>query len=326
MVPATLQTLVSPRGMPDHTQLPDEDPSAVHNDHEHPQSNLLTECLLPKLDELHPDGNYWVGADVGIYFTYTNPVLDGCRVPDWVYVPGVPRMLDGELRRSYVLWQELLRPAIVIEYVSGDGSEEHDRTPHKGKFWIYERVIAAGYYVIFDPRKRSLEVFVQNGDGYHEVPPNEAGRFLIKGMNVELGIWDGTYRLGTTSWLRVWDPATGEMIPTDKESLQVAKDRAEVAKQRAEAAEMGQEEMQSIFVEQATELDARGKRIDSAEKLAEAERRRADENQKRVEAERRRADEQQKRADEQQKQLESERQRTALLLAKFREMGIDPPS
>ena len=203
MTSATLEAPALPVGMPDHTQLPEEDPSAVHNDHEHPQSNLLTECLRPRLRELHPDRQFCVAADVGIYFEHTDPPLDGCRVPDWFYVPGVPPMPKGVLRRSYVLWKELIRPAIVIEYVSTDGNEEHDRTPRKGKFWIYERVIAAGYYVIFDPARRTLEVFCQNGDGYHEVTPNESGRFLIKSLNVELGIWDGIYREIDLAWLRV---------------------------------------------------------------------------------------------------------------------------
>jgi Uma2 family endonuclease len=314
MVPATLQTAVPvlPARLPDHTQLPDEDPTAVHNDHEHPQSNLLTECLRPRLRELHPDRNYWVAADVGIYFAYTDPILAGCRVPDWFYVPGVPPMLDGELRRSYVLWKELVRPAVVIEYVSGDGSEEHDRTPHKGKFWIYERVIAAGYYVIFDPLRRTLEVFSQNGIGYHQVPPNEAGRFPIEGLDVELGIWHGTYRDLTLSWLRVWDPATGEMLP--------------LAEERAEVAEMGLEETRSIVVEYVAELEVRGKRIDTAEKLAEAERQRADEQQKLREAEQKRADEQQKRADEQQKRADEVEKLMALFRDKFRASGIEPPA
>ncbi len=177
-------------------------------------------------------------------------------------------MVDGAYRRSYVLWNELVRPAVVIEYVSTDGTEERDRTPRTGKFWIYERVIAAGYYVILDPARRTLEVFAQNGNRYHEVPPNEAGRFFVESLNVELGIWDGTYRGLTTSWLRVWDPATGKMLALDSE--------------RAEAAEMGLEESRSILAEQAVELEERAKRIESAEK------------------------------------------RSALLLAKLRELGLDP--
>ena len=84
----------------------------------------------------------------------------------------------------------------------------------------------------------------------------EAGRFLIKDLNVELGIWEGTYRKLTSPWLRVWDPNTGKMLP--------------LAEERAESAEMGLEETLSIVVEQATELEARGKRIETAEKLAES--------------------------------------------------------
>ena len=319
MTSATLQAPALPVGLPDHTQLPDEDPTAVHNDHEHPQSNLLTECLLPRLGELYPDGQYCVAADVGIYFDYTNPPLDGCRAPDWFFVPGVPPMLDGKVRRSYVLWKELIRPSIVIEYVSGDGGEERDRTPRKGKFWIYERIITAGYYVIFDPWKRTLEVFAQNGDGYHEVLPNEAGRFPIKSLNVEFGIWDGVYRNLDSPWLRVWDPATGKLLPLDAERAAVAQARAEAAQARAEAAEMGLEETRSIVAEQVADLETKSKEADAAKKLAETQRRRADEQQKLRELERRRADEQQRRADEQQ-------QVNALLLAQLREAGLVPPA
>ena len=41
----------------------------------------------------------------------------------------VPRLLDGQMRRSYVLWIEGATPLVVLEYVSGDGIEERDRTP-----------------------------------------------------------------------------------------------------------------------------------------------------------------------------------------------------
>ena len=56
-----------------------------------------------------------------------------------VYVPNVSPMPKGEVRRSYIMWHELESPRLLVEYVSGDGSVERDRTPHKGKFWIYER-------------------------------------------------------------------------------------------------------------------------------------------------------------------------------------------
>src|SRR4051794_1673424 len=134
--------------LPDHKQLPESDGSAMPNMQQPPQTEMLNQCLAPVLKEIHPDGQYCVAGDCFIYFKYTQPVLAGCKAPDWFYVPDVPPVLEGEIRRSYVLWQEGVRPLVVIEYVSGDGSEEHDATPQTGKFWVYEQAIAAPYYVI----------------------------------------------------------------------------------------------------------------------------------------------------------------------------------
>ena len=81
----------------------------------------------------------------------------GSEAPDWFLVLDVPPLLDGRFRRSYVLWQESVHPLLVIEYVSGDGSEERDTTPYKGKFWVYEQAIAAPYYAIFEPTKATVD-------------------------------------------------------------------------------------------------------------------------------------------------------------------------
>jgi len=262
MQPATMNAPRFVEDWPDHLGLPDKDDSIVENIQEQSQSNILTESIRPRLHQLHPEGDFCIACDVGIYFDYTDPVLAGCRAPDWFYVPNVPAMLEGKPRRSYVMWKELVRPAILIEYVSGDGSEERDQTPGKGKFWIYERVIGAGYYVIFDPWKHTLQAFSQNGNGYREMSPNEAGRFPIEGLNIELGIWDGWYREIDAPWLRVWDPTTGKIVP--------------LADERIEVAEMALEETKTILAEQVAELETRRKRIDTAEQLATTQRQRAD--------------------------------------------------
>src|SRR4051794_3759127 len=107
--PATLAPR-EPAALPDHKQLPETDGTIVENFQEHPQGNVLTECLLPRLHELFPDGQFCSGGDSGIYWLYTTPPLDGCKAPDWFLVVGVPPMLNGEFRRSYVLWQEAVRP------------------------------------------------------------------------------------------------------------------------------------------------------------------------------------------------------------------------
>ncbi|MEM9213936.1 MAG: Uma2 family endonuclease [Cyanobacteria bacterium P01_F01_bin.150] len=114
--------------LPDHRQLPESDGTFVKNFQEHPQSLLLTSSIKPTLDRLHPDGNYAIGQNCGIYWRLTDPLEKGAEAPDWFYVAGVPPLLDGERRRSYVMWKEIIVPLIAIEFVSGDGSEERDRT------------------------------------------------------------------------------------------------------------------------------------------------------------------------------------------------------
>lgn len=250
MQPATvLPEQMAP--LPDHTQLPDRDGAIVINFQEHDQSNLLKDCLLPRLREIHPDGQFAVGADCGIYWRYTDPVLDGCKAPDWFYVPGVPPMLNGEVRRSYVLWREAVRPEIIIEYVSGDGSEEHDTTPYKGKFWVYEKAICAPYYVIFDGWRGTLEVYRLLDGRYQQLEANAAGRYLVPALRIELGLWQGTYRGITNWWLRVWDAETGEMVLLSEE--------------RAELAEELIDETRALLTEEAERAEAERKRADAAE-------------------------------------------------------------
>ena len=165
------------------------------------------------LQELYPNGQYCIGCDSGIYWRWTYPVLDGCKAPDWFLVPNVPPMLDGTYRRSYVLWQEAVKPLMVVEFVSGDGSEERDTEPYKGKFWVYEQAICASFYAIYEVEKASVEVYRLHLQQYQPVAANAAGRFPIEPLGIELGIWEGTYRGLTLPWLRVWDAATGELMP-----------------------------------------------------------------------------------------------------------------
>jgi Uma2 family endonuclease len=159
--------------------------------------------------------------------------LDGCKAPDWFFVPNVPKMLGGELRRSYVLWQEHQHPLIVAELVSGNGREEHDITPNKGKFWVYERAIQAEYYVIYDVARKGPEVYRLVNGRYQRLEANAAGRVPIIPLQLELGIWQGTYQKTTTFWLRAWD-AKGNLLLIGEEVAAAAKQQLEAEKQRAD--------------------------------------------------------------------------------------------
>ena len=218
---------------PNHTQLPDSDGAIVENFQEHPQGILLTESLWPVLQRLHPDGQFAVGQDSGIYWRHTDPPLRGCLAPDWFYVPDVPPMLEGKVRRSYVLWQEEESPQLVVEFVSGDGSKERDRTPNEGKFWIYERRIRAGYYAIYEVDPGRVEVWRMAGTAYELVPANERGHYPIASMGIELGIWVGSYRGVHLPWLRCWDEQ-GQLLPSDDERAEEANRRADEANRRTD--------------------------------------------------------------------------------------------
>ena len=193
-----------PPAFPDRTQLPESDGTFVKNFLEHPQTILLTDSLESTLQTLHPEGQYAIGQDSGIYWRETDPPERGAEAPDWFYVPNVPPLLDGEIRRSYVLWREYMVPIIAIELASGDGSEERDNTPlsrlperitqKPGKFWVYEQIIRIPYYDIYTIKTSQLEVYNWVNARYRLLEPNDRGHYPIDRMGVELGVWFGSYQ------------------------------------------------------------------------------------------------------------------------------------
>jgi len=239
-----------PLPLPTHKDLPCEDGSIVENNQEHPLANLLTDSLGPRLAEVYGDGNFYIGADTGIFWRHTSPPLAGCKSPDWYVVPGVPQMLDGEIRRSYVLWQEIERPLLVAEFVSRSGAEERDRTPMTGKFWVYERGLAVPFYVIFDGFRRRLEVHHLQDGVYRPVEPNAHGRYPIPPLRIELGMWHATYRGITGVWLRAWDAATGGLLS--------------ISEERAALAEADTDHFQELAAEATEHADAERRRADDA--------------------------------------------------------------
>ncbi len=259
--------------LPDHTQLPDSDGTFVKNFQEHPQSILLTDSILSTLDSLHPDQKYAIGQDSGIYWRLTEPLERGAECPDWFYVPNVPPTLDGRVRRSYVLWQEYIPPLIAIEFVSGDGSEERDRTPlyqtgerqKPGKFWVYEQIIRPPFYAIYEVRKASVEVYHLMENHYELVAANERGHYPIHPMGVELGIWLGQYGNLELPWLRWWD-SQGNLLLTGDERARIERQRAENERQRAEQAEQRFEQAEVELQQERQRAQAERQR---AERLAE---------------------------------------------------------
>lgn len=221
--------------LPDHTQLPDSDGTFVKNFQEHPQSILLTDSLTPIFQQHHPDGNYCIGQDCGIYWLLTRPRHNGAEAPDWFYVPHVPPALDGKMRRSYVLWKEKVPPLIVLEFVSGDGRAERDRTPLEGKFWVYENVIQPKYYGIYTVERAEVVVYELVNGQYQPMTTNQRQHYVIPEIEIELGIWQGRYQNVELPWLRAWD-AVGNLLLTGDERAEQAFEQIAAEHQRAEDA------------------------------------------------------------------------------------------
>jgi len=304
------------RPLPDHTQLPDSDGAIVTNYQEHPQGVLLTATLEPYFQRRHPNNDYCVGQDSGIYWKLTEPPLNGAIAPDWCYISGVPAMLQGKLRRSYVLWKEHIPPAIVLEFVSGDGSEERNRTPEKGKFWIYENAVGAEYYGIYEVDPGRIEMYRLVNGRYELQRLNASGRFAIEPMGLELGIWRGTYQGLHFPWMRWWD-ADGVMIPTGHELATMEHRRAETERRLA-SAERRRAELQQHRAE------SEKQRAESEKQRAESEMQRAESEKQRAELEQQRAESEKQRAETAQQRAESEKQRAERLAAQLRALGIDP--
>ncbi|MFN5398771.1 MAG: Uma2 family endonuclease [Pseudanabaena sp.] len=209
--------------LPDHTQLPDSDGNFVKNFQEHPQSIVLTSSIEPVLQKLHPDGRYCIGQDSGIYWNLTEPPEKGAEAPDWFYVPNVEPFLNGEYRRSYVMWKEIVAPLIAIEFVSGNGSEERDASPPSeskkaGKFWVYEQAIRIPFYAIYEVRKSAVEVYHLMEGRYQLMQPNDRGHYLVSPLGVELGILLGTEEI-PIPWLRWWDTDGNLLLTGDERAV-----------------------------------------------------------------------------------------------------------
>ena len=222
-----------PDHLPDHLELPETNGEFKQSFREHPQSVLLSSPIWPVLERIHPDRQFAVGHDSGIYWRLTDPPERGAIAPDWFYVPGVPPDLDGHYRRSYVLWKEHISPAIVIEYASGDGTEERVRTPREGKFWIYEQAVHAGFYAIIVVETGELEVYRLEGTRYRRLQANERGHYAIEPLGVELGIWHGLFWNETAPWLR-WYDSEGNLLLIGEERAEEERRRAEAERHRAE--------------------------------------------------------------------------------------------
>ncbi|HZW30877.1 MAG TPA: Uma2 family endonuclease [Isosphaeraceae bacterium] len=153
--------------------------------------------------------------------------------PDVFVVRGVKK----HDRKNYLVWAEGRAPNLVIEITSKSTRREDQK-----KLVIYRDILRVTEYFIFDPTEDYLDPPLQGfrlvGGDYLPITPID-GRLpsQVLGLRLER---DGAK-------LRLWDPATGQRLPTPQEARAAAEHRAEAAdrrageqRHRAEAAEAAQ--------------------------------------------------------------------------------------
>ncbi len=178
--------------LPSAEDLPDSDDTPVDNQ----LQDLIPHLLLDILALIWSEKMDWYfGVDMGIYYDPNQPAI----VPDGFLSIGVPRIIDEDLRLSYVLWEEQKLPIFVLEVVSQTRRGEYTK---KKEFYAKMGIL---YYVIYNPlrkRKPRLEVYKLN-NGEYQLQQGEIIWLpeLDLGIGKELGTYQGIER----EWLYWYD-------------------------------------------------------------------------------------------------------------------------
>lgn len=172
-------------------------------------------------------------TNYGICATVNGKVV--VKAPDWGYVPAI-RVPLSNVERSYTPQLQGEIPLVVMEFLSHQEGAEYSSKPTypPGKWFFYEQVLRVPCYVIFDPEVPTLEVYGLDAAGHYQIQSSDANqRHLISGIDLWLGIWQGSWENRTGYWLRWWDEA-GRLLPLAIELAHQERQRADAAAQQAQ--------------------------------------------------------------------------------------------
>jgi hypothetical protein len=185
-----------------------------------------------------------IASNFGICATVGDKIV--VKAPDWVYVPSVKAIPDGEIRRSYTPHAEGDVPALVMEFISETEGGEYSINPHYpyGKWYFYERILQVPVYVIFQPKTGELDIYRLVAGKYERQEADENQRYWIEEMGLFLGVWSGKKAEVKADWLRWWDNSGNlllwgsELVEQERQRTEQERQRAERERQRAEQAEL----------------------------------------------------------------------------------------
>jgi hypothetical protein len=178
-----------------------------------------------------------IASNFGICATVGDKTV--VKAPDWVYVPSVKSLPEGEIRRSYTPQIEGDVPTIVMEFISETEGTEYSINPYYpyGKWYFYERILQVPVYGIFHPKTGELDVYRLGASKYEQLLPDRNDLYWIEEIGLFLGVWQGKKAEMTATWLRWWDNS-GNLLLWGGEQIEQERQRTEQERQRAEQAEI----------------------------------------------------------------------------------------
>jgi Uma2 family endonuclease len=299
-----------PRCLPSAEELPCSDDTPVDSELQELIPGLLKSILLilwaQRMDWLF-------GIDMAIYFDPDLPPI----VPDGFLSLGVERFYDEELRPSYVLWDELVVPSIVLEVVSATYRQEYTT-----KLTQYAK-LGVLYYVVYNSQRRrkpKLEIYKLVNGTYQLQSGNP---LWMPEIGLGIGYERGDYGGVTRDWL-YWYDENNRRYPTPPEWVKLEQQQTllEIAKTRQAQAESERAQAESRQAQSESEraqAESRQAQAESRQAQAESERAQAESRQAQAESERAQAESRQAQAESERAQERAER-----LAAKLRTLGIDP--
>ncbi len=246
--------LTGERQLPTMFDLPSEDPSepGLPNEFHDLQPQLLSATL--RLSQYSQDEMFSV-SDMNLYY---DPDHTGWyKRPDWLLVVGVDRLYAGEwLRLSYVMWDEKVTPAVVVEFLS-PGTEAEDlgrfapkparrsTTQPPSKFEVYEQILQIPNYIVYDEETEQIRYFRLVNGRYQEQPVAATNpKIWLPDLEIGLGIWSGSFQNAPRQqmrWLR-WCDHNGQWLLTADEAELAAERQARETERAAKEAERAAKE------------------------------------------------------------------------------------
>jgi Uma2 family endonuclease len=203
--------------LPSSEELPNSEDTPVDNEIQ----DLIPSLLKATLALVWSDRwDWYFGVDMGIYYDPKKPVI----VPDGFLSVGVKRFIDGDLRLSYVLWEEENPPILAIEVAS---------PKHLGEYSTKKDIYAEMgvlYYVVYNTFRRKrppLEVYRLEDGEYFLITGNPIWLPEIGlGIGRERGLYQGIAR----EWLYWYDEQKRRLL-TPEERIMEAEERASIEEQ-----------------------------------------------------------------------------------------------